>query len=110
LAAWRRPRSAPSTPTWLTTLVRSIKTFVSRTTAVDASMPSGSASRRDRLGVPVDRLATTSSSAYDPAQVLRSGGGRLTRLVELAPPPPSRPHLSGQMAASNAEEINAGCS
>jgi hypothetical protein len=29
-------------------------------------MPSGCASRRDRLAVPIDRLATTSSSAYDP--------------------------------------------
>jgi len=36
--------------------------------------------------VPIERLAATSSSAYDPAQVLRSGGGRLTRLVEHAPP------------------------
>src|SRR5829696_8972844 len=53
------------------------------------------------------RLATTSSGAYDPAQVLWSGGGRLTRLVELAPPPPSRLQLSGQMAASKAEEVNA---
>jgi DNA-binding Lrp family transcriptional regulator len=49
-------------------------------------MPSGCASRRGRLAVPIDRLATTSSSGYDPAQVLRSGGGWLTRLVELAPP------------------------
>src|SRR5918993_1877785 len=52
LAAWRRPRSAPSTPTWLTTLVRSIRTFSPRTTAVDVSMPSGCASRRDQLAVP----------------------------------------------------------
>jgi hypothetical protein len=48
-------------------------------------MPSGCASRRGRLAVPIDRLATTSSSAYDPAQVLWSGGGRPTRLVEQAP-------------------------
>src|ERR687898_322187 len=52
LAAWRRPRSAPSTPTWLTTLVRSVRTFSPRTTAVDVSMPSGCASRRDQLAVP----------------------------------------------------------
>jgi hypothetical protein len=49
------------------------------------SMPSGCASRRGRLAVPIDRLATTS------LQRLRShtgpwpGGGRLTRLVEQAP-------------------------
>jgi len=37
------------------------------------------------------------SSAYDPAQVLWSGGDWLTRLVELAPPGhPSGTHLSGQ--------------
>jgi hypothetical protein len=36
-------------------------------------MPTDGASRRDRLAVPIDQLASTSSSAYDPAQVLRSG-------------------------------------
>src|SRR5215217_6995734 len=43
-----------------------------------------------------DRLATTYSSAYDPAQVLWSGGGRLTRLVELAPPPDRHPPIRGR--------------
>src|SRR5215216_694583 len=72
LAASRRPRSAPATPTWLTaSLARSIGTFSPRTTAADVSMPSGCASRRGRLAVPIDRLATTS------LQRLRSRTGPL---------------------------------
>jgi hypothetical protein len=57
-------------------------------------MPSGCASRRGRLAVPIDPLATTPPSAYDPAQVLRSGGGRLTLLWSMRPAT-TRRHLSG---------------
>jgi hypothetical protein len=48
-------------------LARSTRTSP-RTTAADVSMPSGRASRRDRLAGPIDRLATTPPSAYDPAR------------------------------------------
>ena len=108
LAAWRRPRSAPSTPTWLTTLARSIRTFSPRTTAADVSMPSGCASRRGRLAVPIDRLATTS------LQRLRSRTGPPVWWRPADPPcgacaPATHqaPTCQGRMATSNAEEVSA---
>src|SRR5215211_7111450 len=77
-------------------LVRSIRTFSPRTTAADVSMPSGCASRRGRLAVPIDRLATTS------LQRLRSRTGPLAWWRPADPscgacaPPPISAHLSGQ--------------
>jgi hypothetical protein len=85
LAAWRRPRSAPSTPTWLTTFARSTRTFSPSTTVAEVSMPSGCACCRGGWQCRSSGWPPPPSSAYDPAQVLRSGGGRLTRLVEQAP-------------------------
>jgi DNA-binding Lrp family transcriptional regulator len=58
--------------------------------------------------MPIDRLATTFSSAYDPAEVSGLGGGRLTRLVEHAPPATHQaPTCQGRVARSNAEEVSA---
>jgi hypothetical protein len=79
-AAWRRPRSAPSTPTSRTTLARSIRTFSPSTTAADVSMPSGWACCRGRLAVPIDRLASIS------LQRLRSHTGPLVWWRPADPP------------------------
>ena len=66
-------------------------------------MPSGGASRRGRLAVPIDRLATTSLQRLRSPKVLRPGGGRLTRLMEHAPPATRRaPICQGRMAARTA--------
>src|SRR5215211_4723577 len=85
-----------------------IRTLLPRMTAADVSMPSGRASRRGRLAVPVDRLATTS------LQRLRSRTGppvwwRLADPPWGACPPATRqaPTCQGRMAASHAEEVNA---
>src|SRR5918995_3325831 len=43
-----------------------------------------------RPAVPIDRLATTPPSAYDPARVPRHGGGGLIRPDVEVPPPPTR--------------------
>jgi DNA-binding Lrp family transcriptional regulator len=67
-------------------------------------MPSGGASRRSRPALPIGRLATTSLRRLRSRTVLRSGGGRLTRLVEHAPPWAT---CQAEMARSTAEEARA---
>src|SRR5215207_6122264 len=59
-------------------------------------------SRRSRPAVPIGRLATTSLRRLRSRTVLRSGGGRLTRLVEHAPPWAT---CQAGMARSTAEEV-----
>jgi DNA-binding Lrp family transcriptional regulator len=70
-------------------------------------MPSGRASRRDQLAV-LTGWSTTPSGAYDPAQALRSDGGRLTPPCGACAPATQQAHLSGHMAAANAEEVQRG--